>query len=178
MLRTLLATSLLLAACAPAKDAPEAPDAGSTPVVSVAAEPAAPDTPAPSAISNSPTTIATATFASTLGIDIAEFEHNEAGLYWKDRVVGKGQEAKIGSQVSVKYDGKFPDGNAFESGTFPFTVGARQVIDGWDQGIKGMKVGGKRTLIIPASLAYGPAANGKIPANATLVFEVELLEVQ
>ncbi|MEO8478304.1 MAG: FKBP-type peptidyl-prolyl cis-trans isomerase [Gemmatimonadota bacterium] len=172
MLRTLLATSLLLAACAPAKDAPESVDPGSTPVVPVAAEPAAP------AISNSPTSIATATFASTLGINIAEFEHNEAGLYWKDRIVGTGQEAKIGSQVSVKYDGKFPNGSAFESGTFPFTVGARQVIDGWDQGIKGMKVGGKRTLIIPASLAYGPAANGKIPANATLVFEVELLEVQ
>lgn len=175
MLRTLIATSLLLTACAPAKDAPEPVDSVTTAVAPVSEEPAAP---APSAINNSPDSIATAAFAPALGIVIGEYEHNTTGLYWKDHKVGDGKEAKIGSRVRVQYDGRLPDGTGFDKGVYPFTIGSHQVIEGWEQGIAGMKVGGTRTLIIPPSLGYGAGGSGPIPANATLVFDVELMEVQ
>lgn len=99
-------------------------------------------------------------------------------------VVGTGAEAATGSTVSVHYTGTLLDGKKFDSSLdrgepFSFTIGQRQVIQGWEQGIPGMKVGGKRKLIIPPELAYGDRAVGNvIPANSTLVFEVELLSVQ
>ena len=103
-----------------------------------------------------------------------------------DTVVGTGATAATGNTVSVKYAGYLyaatvtdTKGKLFDSGTFSFKIGAGTVIAGWEQGIPGMKVGGKRTLTIPASLAYGSsgAAGGAIPANAALVFDVELLSV-
>jgi FKBP-type peptidyl-prolyl cis-trans isomerase FkpA len=101
----------------------------------------------------------------------------------EDLVVGNGAEAASGKRVSVHYTGTLTDGSKFDSsldrGTpFSFELGAGQVIKGWDQGVAGMKVGGKRRLTIPPELGYG--ARGfppVIPANATLVFEVELLSV-
>ena len=108
---------------------------------------------------------------------------NENGLKLQDLQVGEGQEAQSGKKVSVHYTGWLTDGKKFDSsvdrGTpFQFTLGARQVIQGWDQGVLGMKVGGKRKLTIPPTLAYGErGAGGVIPPNATLVFEVELIEV-
>jgi peptidylprolyl isomerase len=106
------------------------------------------------------------------------------GLIVKDVVVGTGAEAKNGNLVSVQYTGKFADGKVFDSSIprgepIEFTLGTGQVIKGWDQGILGMKVGGKRTLTIPASLGYG--VNGYppvIPGNATLYFDVELVGVK
>lgn len=100
-----------------------------------------------------------------------------------DTVVGTGAEAVVGSTVSVHYTGTLTNGQVFDSSiprgeAFSFQLGGGQVIQGWDIGIQGMKVGGKRTLVIPASLAYGDRAIGSIPANSTLVFEVELLDVQ
>lgn len=101
-----------------------------------------------------------------------------------DVVVGAGAEATPGSMVAVHYTGTLPDGTVFDSSIprgepFVFSLGAGQVIKGWDQGVAGMKVGGKRTLVIPADLAYGPQAVGNIiPANATLLFDVELIAVQ
>ena len=101
-----------------------------------------------------------------------------------DTVIGSGVEATPGSTVTVNYVGALTDGTVFDASAnhgqpFAFQLGAGQVIRGWDEGIVGMKVGGKRTLIIPASLAYGnQAVGGVIPANATLMFEVELLGVQ
>lgn len=104
-------------------------------------------------------------------------------LVIKDVVIGTGAEAKNGNLVEVHYTGKFADGKVFDSSIsrgqpLPFTLGARQVIEGWDRGILGMKVGGKRTLTIPSDLGYG--ANGYppvIPGNATLFFDVELVGV-
>jgi peptidylprolyl isomerase len=130
-------------------------------------------------ITNAPTAIATATFAPDLGIDLAHSEHSAAGLYWRDLVVGEGAVVEKGQQIDVYYDGHLPDGSRFEQTPlgrpFTFRVGVGQVIAGWDQGIVGMRVGGKRQLIIPPTLGYGPAASGPIPANATLIFDVEVL---
>jgi peptidylprolyl isomerase/FKBP-type peptidyl-prolyl cis-trans isomerase FkpA len=99
-----------------------------------------------------------------------------------DMVVGKGTEAVRGKTVNVHYTGWLTDGTKFDSSVggdpFSFTLGAGEVIEGWDRGVAGMKVGGKRKLTLPPELAYGAAgAPPEIPANATLVFEVELLGV-
>lgn len=102
-----------------------------------------------------------------------------------DEIVGSGAAAAAGDTVTVNYVGSLTDGKVFDAsanhGTtgFTFALGAGQVIKGWDQGIVGMKEGGKRKLVIPAALAYGSQAVGNvIPANSTLIFEVELLKVQ
>ena len=108
-------------------------------------------------------------------------------LMMKDDVVGTGATASSGDSVTVNYVGALTNGTVFDASAshqetvngFTFNLGAGQVIKGWDQGIVGMKEGGKRTLVIPASLAYGSQAVGDvIPANSTLIFEVELLKVQ
>lgn len=103
-------------------------------------------------------------------------------LMIQDVVVGTGAEAKAGNTVTVEYVGAFTDGNVFDTSRgrepFTFSLGAGQVIKGWDQGVAGMKVGGKRILLIPSSLGYGATGAGPIPPNTTLMFEVELLEVK
>ncbi len=106
----------------------------------------------------------------------------EGGLVIQDMVVGKGDEAVAGKKLSMHYTGTLADGTVFDSsvarGTpFEFTLGAGQVIPGWEQGIAGMKVGGERKLTIPPALAYGAQAVGPIPANSTLHFEVVLLGI-
>lgn len=100
----------------------------------------------------------------------------------EDLTVGSGDEVKDGDKVRVHYNGTLLDGTKFDSSLdrgepFEFTVGAGEVIDGWDQGLLGMKVGGKRKLTIPSSMGYGETGSGSIPPNAGLVFEVELLEI-
>lgn len=106
-------------------------------------------------------------------------------LVIKDTQPGTGREAKAGDTVSVHYTGTlYPSGKKFDSSLdrhepFSFKLGAGQVIKGWDEGFQGMKEGGKRTLIIPADMAYGPmGAPPDIPPNATLKFDIELLKVQ
>lgn len=106
----------------------------------------------------------------------------ESGLIIKDIIIGDGEEAVAGLIVTTHYTGTLEDGTVFDSSVeraapFSFTLGIGQVIVGWDLGIAGMKVGGKRELTIPANLAYGNRAIGAIPANSTLYFEVELLGV-
>lgn len=107
----------------------------------------------------------------------------DSGLKYDDLEEGTGAEAVAGTQVTVHYTGWLTDGSKFDSSLdrnqpFQFVLGKGQVIRGWDEGVQGMKVGGKRKLIIPSQLGYGAAgAGGVIPPNATLVFEVELLEI-
>lgn len=106
---------------------------------------------------------------------------SNTGLVVQDEVVGSGATAQAGMLVSVDYTGKLQNGTVFDSsiGRTPiqFVLGAGKVIPGWEQGLQGMKVGGKRLLIIPPSLGYGAQAMGPIPANSTLIFEVELKDV-
>ncbi len=95
---------------------------------------------------------------------------------------GTGAEAKAGDKVSVHYVGTLTNGTKFDSSRdrnspFSFTIGKGEVIQGWDQGIPGMKIGGIRKLTIPPMLAYGETAQGSIPASSTLIFEVELLSI-
>jgi len=107
----------------------------------------------------------------------------DSGLKFEDLVEGEGAEATAGQQVKVHYTGWLTDGSQFDSSLdrddpFSFPLGGGRVIRGWDEGVQGMKVGGKRKLTIPPQLGYGAAgAGGVIPPNATLVFEVELLEL-
>ncbi len=108
----------------------------------------------------------------------------KSGLKYIDEVVGTGAEAKAGNTVDVHYTGTLKDGTKFDSSKdrgkpFSFPLGAGRVIKGWDEGVAGMKVGGKRKLIIPPDLAYGKrGAGGVIPPDAELTFEVELLGVR
>jgi FKBP-type peptidyl-prolyl cis-trans isomerase len=107
-----------------------------------------------------------------------------SGLKYVDQVVGTGDVAVTGKTVSVHYTGLLENGKKFDSSVdrgqpFSFPLGAGRVIKGWDEGVQGMKVGGKRKLTIPSDLGYGSrGAGGVIPPNATLIFDVELLGVR
>lgn len=107
----------------------------------------------------------------------------DSGLKYEDLVEGDGATAEAGQRVTVHYTGWLSDGMKFDSSVdrnepFSFSLGKGMVIRGWDEGVAGMKVGGKRKLTIPPQLGYGQSgAGGVIPPNATLVFDVELLEI-
>ncbi len=107
-----------------------------------------------------------------------------SGLKYLDQVVGTGDVAVAGKTASVHYTGWLENGKKFDSSVdrgqpFSFSLGAGRVIKGWDEGVQGMKVGGKRKLTIPSDLGYGSrGAGGVIPPNATLIFDVELLGVR
>jgi len=116
--------------------------------------------------------------------DLSNLASTASGLQYKDLTVGSGAEAQVGQSVTVHYTGWLENGTKFDSSLdrnepFVFDLGVGQVIAGWDEGVTSMKVGGKRVLRIPPDLGYGE--NGSppvIPQNATLIFEVELLDVK
>jgi peptidylprolyl isomerase len=121
----------------------------------------------------------TLTYADQLKVDLAKMTRTASGLYYLDRSIGNGALAVIDKIVKVGYVGSLANGSVFDqSGAgdpYEFTLGQGEVILGWDEGIQGMKVGGRRLLVVPPSLAYGAASPGAgIPPNATLVFEVTL----
>jgi len=122
------------------------------------------------------------TYAPVLGVDITRMTRTATGLYLQDEVVGSGAEAVAGATVTVHYSGWFPDGFRFDSslnpGRTPFTfgpLGSANVIAGWNEGVRGMREGGHRLLVIPYQLAYGPTGTSGIPPYATLVFRIEML---
>lgn len=120
------------------------------------------------------------TYAPSLGVDLAAMEKRPSGLYVQDITVGTGATVDSMTTAMVHYTGWLADGTKFDSSRdrqepFAFTVGIGQVIPAWDEGVRGMKVGGTRRLVAPPILAYGNTRTGPIPASSTLVFEVELL---
>ena len=116
-------------------------------------------------------------------MQVRPYDYIPSGLVKEDVVIGTGRAAHAGDDIVVHYVGKLDNGRQFDSSRarqdpLDFALGAGDVIKGWDEGIAGMKVGGKRKLRIPARLAYGDhGLAGVIPPDATLVFEVELLEI-
>ncbi|MEZ4414734.1 MAG: FKBP-type peptidyl-prolyl cis-trans isomerase [Gemmatimonadota bacterium] len=117
------------------------------------------------------------TFSSILNVDLAQMTRLDGGLYIQDLRVGTGAEASVGDGVQMGYTGWLPDGTLFDGGTISFSLGQGRVIQGWERGIPGMRVGGLRKLVIPASLGYGNQGIGPIPPNSVLVFDVELLQI-
>jgi FKBP-type peptidyl-prolyl cis-trans isomerase FkpA len=127
----------------------------------------------------------TTTYAAELNVDLTNMTRLESGLYIQDLEEGEGEAVEAGQVALVQYTGWLPDGTLFDSsrqpGRQPFdvVVGRGEVIEGWDQGLPGMRVGGRRLLVIPPTLGYGAeGAGGVIPPNATLIFDVELVEVR
>jgi len=124
-------------------------------------------------------------FIISCGSNEGNMQKLESGLLIEDIIVGDGKEARDHNKVVVNYTGTLENGSVFDSSLkpgrdpFTFTLGVGSVIKGWDQGVKGMKVGGQRKLVIPPDLGYGDQGAGNvIPPNTTLYFEVELLEVE
>jgi len=154
--RASLALALVVSAAACGSDSPAAPTEPSDP--------------------------ATETFAASLGVNISQMTRKSADLYVQDLVVGTGAEATSGRIIRVTYTGWLKNGTQFETNaggnTYAFKLGDHVVIGGWDQGLVGMRVGGKRRLVIGSNLGYGPGGSPpKIPANATLIFDVELVSM-
>jgi FKBP-type peptidyl-prolyl cis-trans isomerase FkpA len=123
------------------------------------------------------------TFASTLNVDLSQSTKTTSGMYIRDLTVGTGDVATGTSTVSTYYEGFLATGYRFDyklspSDPYVVKIGANQVIEGWEEGLVGMKVGGKRQLVIPPELAYGPYGSGPIPSNAVIVFNVQLVAVQ
>lgn len=118
-----------------------------------------------------------------LGIVISEMKKMDAGVLWQDDSVGVGDSLDVNMTAVVHYTGWLPDGTQFdtsrEGGTpFTFRVGAGEVIEAWEVGVVGMRVGGRRKLVVPPALGYGSDPFGPLPGNAILVFEIELIEIR
>jgi FKBP-type peptidyl-prolyl cis-trans isomerase len=135
-----------------------------------------------SGVVGTPSDPATETFATGLAVNISAMTKKGTVLYIQDLVEGTGAEAVVGRSLGVIYTGWLANGTKFDSNVggsnYNFVLGSGLVIDGWDQGIVGMKVGGKRRLVMGSALGYGASGSGSIPPNATLVFDVELKTLQ
>ncbi|HEX6051957.1 MAG TPA: FKBP-type peptidyl-prolyl cis-trans isomerase [Gemmatimonadaceae bacterium] len=123
----------------------------------------------------------TVLFAPSLEVDLAASKRIDRSLYARDLIVGSGRWANRGDQITVRYAGALADGRAFTAPAEPpatFKLGAGTVIAGWERGLTGMRVGGRRQLVIAPDLGYGGEQSGVIPPNSVLVFEIELLSVR
>jgi len=122
------------------------------------------------------------TFAPELSVDLAAMDRTPSGLYVQDLNEGTGPVATRTGLVSVHYVGWLPDGTVFDTSVggdpMHFRLGGNEVIKGWNEGIPGMKVGGRRRLVVRPGLAYGSRSVGRVPSGATLVFELQLVEVR
>ncbi|MCE9601789.1 MAG: FKBP-type peptidyl-prolyl cis-trans isomerase [Gemmatimonadetes bacterium] len=121
--------------------------------------------------------IETTSFAPSLNVNLAASTKTASGLYYRDITVGAGAlvPAASGASVTTTYAGYLRNGTQFDAGNLPaFTTGTGAVIDGYDEGVRGMRVGGQRQLIIPPALGYGSSGSGSIPGNSILVFVITL----
>ncbi|WP_420127910.1 FKBP-type peptidyl-prolyl cis-trans isomerase [Longimicrobium sp.] len=123
------------------------------------------------------------TFAPALQVDLSAMERTPTGVYYRDLVVGQGPPVRRGYRVAVHFAGFLPDGTQFENMSAPqppveFELGAGTVIRGWESGLIGMRSGGQRQLVVPASQGYGSRQVGRVPPNATLVFVIKLVSAR
>ena len=116
-------------------------------------------------------------FAPSLGIDLAAMTRTPSGLYYEDLEPGSGDSAVEGREARVAYAGWLTDGSEFDRGEFSFRLGAGQVVPGFDEGVRGMRSGGVRRIIIPPALGYGSQGRGSVPPNAIMIFRIQLLSV-
>jgi FKBP-type peptidyl-prolyl cis-trans isomerase FkpA len=117
-------------------------------------------------------------FASSLGVDLGAMTKRASGLYVQDLETGTGAVAVRGKSAVVRYAGWLPNGKQFDSGEVTVTLGTNKVIQAWEEGLLGMRVGGRRRLVTPPNLAYGPRGAGDdIPPNAVLVFEMQVMSI-
>jgi FKBP-type peptidyl-prolyl cis-trans isomerase FkpA len=132
--------------------------------------------------STGPTNPTQLDFDASLGVNLDEMSKTALGVYYQDLVVGEGAEVSAGQTVTVHYEGWLHDGTKFDSSLdrgVPNTFSLNGVIPGWGDGVPGMRVGGKRKLVIPSKLAYGSqGSGGVIPPHATLVFDIQLLGIE
>ena len=147
-------------------------------VVTVAASAACLDSSAPEEAS-----IEHTTFAASLGVDLAASTKTPNGAYYRDILPGTGPIVATGQTLKVRYTGWLSNGTQFDSNLtapdpLPFKLGAHEVIAGFDEALAGVRVGGKRQLIVPPSLGYGPYSYGPIPGNSVLVFTVEVISAE
>jgi FKBP-type peptidyl-prolyl cis-trans isomerase FkpA len=118
-------------------------------------------------------------FAPVLGLDLKAMTKSASGLYYRDLTVGSGAAAVAGQDLTVHYRGVLADGSVFDTGNYTFRLGGRTVIRGWDEGLVGMRVGGKRQLVVPPEMGYGVVGRPPvIPGDAVLVFTVDLLGIK
>lgn len=125
----------------------------------------------------SPTKIEDAEFAPSLGVNLANMTKTASGLYYEDLELGSGDVATGGLEARVAYAGWLVDGTQFDAGEFGFVLGSGQVVPGFDEGVRGMRPGGVRLVVLPPELGYGSRGSGPIPPNSILVFRIELLEL-
>jgi len=123
------------------------------------------------------------TYAPSLGVDLGTMTRTPGGAYVRDLAPGSGEPVGPGKQVAIHYQGNLPNGTQFDANgpadaPFVFRLGAGEVVPGFDEGITGMRVGGRRQIVMPPALGYGSQANGPIPANSILVFTVELVSAR
>lgn len=129
-----------------------------------------------------PSDPSTEQFASSLGINLGQMTEVATRLFVQDLTAGTGAQAASGNRLRVRYTGWLRNGRVFDSNAnggnpFEFNLGRGEVISGWDVGLAGMRVGGKRRLVFSSQYGYGPTGSGPIPPNATLIFDVELIAV-
>jgi FKBP-type peptidyl-prolyl cis-trans isomerase FkpA len=136
--------------------------------------------PAPASASAAPAPLGDeerASFAPSLGVHLDAMTRRPSGLYVQDLVSGTGAVAIRGRAVVVRYTGWLPSGKQFDSGEITVTLGSNKTIRAWEDGLLGMRVGGKRRLVVPPSMGYGASGAGDIPPNSVLVFEMEMTGV-
>jgi len=150
---------------------------GTLAITSCSQPPASTATSSPAPVAADPEDVTHTAFDPSLHIHLDSMVRRPSGLYVQDLATGNGAVAALGRSIVVRYTGWLPSGKRFDGNEITVTLGSNKTIRGWEEGLLGMRVGGKRRLIIPPHLGYGAKANGEIPPNSILVFEMEAVSV-